>query len=280
MNRHLSIRLIIAAMTVLALGGCNGPRGAAAKDDVSAQERDTVWGVGERKSALLSYLASSNLSNAGKGEVVRKEISRLESLSNRTRSYIEEYLVLEEREAFREERKAYSHWWATQQHLSDRAIIFFWDLYAGGSAGASFQTAYLYDVENLNFEDMKDLLKSLQGQSYDIPKVRRVTSRQLEREHASIVREAEERGLPQEVINLLNGDYYLFKSWMRKRKEFSQLLPRGVAASYDRMTRVIINEHLWQYEFRFIGDEYARRQRADESYRRHFHRYDPTPGYE
>ena len=80
MNSRLSIRLFIAAMTVLALGGCNGPRGAAAKDDVSAQERDTVWGVGERKSALLSYLASSNLSNAGKGEVVRKEISRLESL--------------------------------------------------------------------------------------------------------------------------------------------------------------------------------------------------------
>ena len=280
MNRLASIRLIFAAMTVLALGGCNGPRGAAAKEDVSAQERDTVWGVGERKSALLSYLASSNLSNAGKGEVVRKEISRLESLSNRTRSYIEEYLVLDEREAFREERKAYGQWWAAQQHLSDRAIIYFWDLYAGGSAGASFQTAYLYDVENLNFEDMKDLLKSLQGQSYDIPKVRKVTSRQLEREHASIVREAEERGLPQEVINLLNGDYYLFKSWMRKRNEFSQLLPRGVAASYDRMTRVIINEHLWQYEFRFIGDEYARRQRADESYRCHFHRYDPTPGYE
>ena len=255
MNSRLSIRLIIAAMTVLALGGCNGPRGAAAKDDVSAQERDTVWGVGERKSALLSYLASSNLSNAGKGEVVRKEISRLESLSNRTRSYIEEYLVLEEREAFREERKAYSHWWAAQQHLSDRAIIFFWDLYAGGSAGASFQTAYLYDVENLNFEDMKDLLKSLQGQSYDIPKVRKVTSRQLEREHASIVREAEERGL-----------------------SHSQLLPRGIAASYDRMTRVIIDEHLWQYEVRFIGDEYARIQKGERDYaRQHFLRRGGRP---
>lgn len=278
MNRLASIRLIFAAMTVLALGGCNGPRGAAAKEDVSAQERDTVWGVGERKSALLSYLASSNLSNAGKGEVVRKEISRLESLSNRTRSYIEEYLVLDEREAFREERKAYGQWWAAQQHLSDRAIIYFWDLYAGGSAGASFQTAYLYDVENLNFEDMKDLLKSLQGQSYDIPKVRKVTSRQLEREHASIVREAEERGLPQEVINLLNGDYYLFKSWMRKRNELSQLLPRGIAASYDRMTRVIIDEHLWQYEVRFIGDEYARIQKGERDYaRQHFLRRGGRP---
>lgn len=278
MNRLASIRLIFAAMTVLALGGCNGPRGAAAKEDVSAEERDTVWGVGERKSALLSYLASSNLSNAGKGEVVRKEISRLESLSNRTRSYIEEYLVLEEREAFREERKAYGQWWAAQQHLSDMVIIYFWDLYAGGSAGASFQTAYLYDVENLNFEDMKDLLKSLQGQSYDIPKVRKVTSRQLEREHASIVREAEERGLPQEVINLLNGDYYLFKSWMRKRNELSQLLPRGIAASYDRMTRVIIDEHLWQYEVRFIGDEYARIQKGERDYtRQHILRRDGRP---
>lgn len=278
MNSRLSTRLIIAAMTVFALGGCNSPRGAIAKEDVSAQEKDTVWGVGERKSAMLSYLASSNLSNAGKGEVVRKEISRLESLSNRTRSYIEEYLVLDEREAFREERKAYGQWWAAQQHLSDRAIIYFWDLYAGGSAGASFQTAYLYDVENLNFEDMKDLLKSLQGQSYDIPKVRKVTSRQLEKEHASIVREAEERGLPQEVINLLNGDYYLFKSWMRKRNELSQLLPRGIAASYDRMTRVIIDEHIWQYEVRFIGDEYARIQKGERDYaRQHFLRRGGRP---
>lgn len=278
MNSRLSIRLIIATMIVFALGGCNSPRGAIAKEDVSVQKKDTVWGVGERKSAMLSYLASSNLSNAGKGEVVRKEISRLESLSNRTRSYIEEYLVLDEREAFREERKAYGQWWAAQQHLSNRAIIYFWDLYAGGSAGASFQTAYLYDVENLNFEDMKDLLKSLQGQSYDIPKVRKVTSRQLEREHASIVREAEERGLPQEVINLLNGDYYLFKSWMRKRNELSQLLPRGIAASYDRMTRVIIDEHLWQYEVRFIGDEYARIQKGKRDYaRQHILRRDVRP---
>lgn len=280
MNSRLSIRLIIAAMTVFALGGCNGPRGAAAKDDISAQERDTVWGVGERKSALLSYLASSNLSNVGKGEAVREESSRLSTQAARLRLSIEEHLDTDIREAFREERKAFGQWYGVQLHLSDRVIIYFWDLYAGGSAGASFQTAYLYDVENLNFEDMKDLLMSFQGQSYVIPKVRKVTPRQLEREHASIVREAEERGLPQEVINLLNGDYYLFKSWMRKRNELSQLLPRGIAASYDRMTRVIIDEHLWQYEVRFIGDEYARRQRADESYRRHFHRYDPTPGYE
>ena len=258
-------------MTVLALGGCNSPRASVAKAGVSVQERDTVWGVGERKNALLSYLASSNLSNVGKGEAVRKESSRIESISNRTRSYIEEYLVMDEREAFREERKAYSLWRGVQQHLSDRVIIAFWDLYAGGSAGASFQTAYLYDVENLNFEDMKDLLKSFQGQSYDIPKVRKVTPRQFEREHASIVREAEERGLPQEVINLLNGDYYLFKSWMRKRKELSQLLPRGIASSYDRMTRVIIDEHLWQYEVRFIADDYARQQKAEKDYaRQHF----------
>ena len=125
---------------------------------------------------------------------------------------------------------------------------------------------------------MKDLLKSLQGQSYDIPKVRKVTSRQLEREHASIVREAEERGLPQEVINLLNGDYYLFKSWMRKRNELSQLLPRGIAASYDRMTRVIIDEHLWQYEVRFIGDEYARIQKGERDHaRQHFLRRGGRP---
>lgn len=271
MNRLAYKRLIIAAMTALVLGGCNSPRGAEVKEEAPAQEGDTVWGVGERKNALLSYLASSNLSNAGKGEVVRKESSRLESISNRTRSYIEEYLVMDEREAFREEREAYSLWRSTQQHLSDRVIIYFWDLYAGGSAGASFQTAYLYDVENLNFEDVKDLLKSFQGQSYDIPKVRKVTPRQFEREHASIVREAEERGLPQEVINLLNGDYYLFKSWMRKRKELSQFLPRGIAASYDRMTRVIIDEHLWQYEVRFIADEYARIQKGEKDYaRQHF----------
>ena len=268
MNRLAYIRLIITAMTVLALGSCNSPRGAAVKEEAPAQERDTVWGVGERKNALLSYLASSNLSTVGKGEVVRKESSPIESISNRTRSYIEEYLVMDEREAFREERKAYSLWRSTRQHLSDRVIIYFWDLYAGGSAGASFQTAYLYDVENLNFEDMKDLLKSIQGQSYDIPKVRKVTPRQFEREHASIVREAEERGLPREVINLLNGDYYLFKSWMRKRKELSQLLPRGIASSYDRMTRVIIDEHLWQYEVRFIANEYARIQKGEKDYAR------------
>jgi hypothetical protein len=100
----------------------------------------------------------------------------------------------------------------------------------------------------------------------------------LEREHASIVREAEERGLPQEVINLLNGDYYLFKSWMRKRNELSQLLPRGIAASYDRMTRVIIDEHLWQYEVRFIGDEYARIQKGERDYaRQHILRRDGRP---
>jgi hypothetical protein len=65
---------------------------------------------------------------------------------------------------------------------------------------------------------------------------------------------------------------------MRKRNELSQLLPRGIAASYDRMTRVIIDEHLWQYEVRFIGDEYARIQKGERDYaRQHFLRRGGRP---
>ena len=254
------IRKVAVIMAAFALAGCNGPWGPPPEKGASAPTYD---GINARKSALLAGLASSILCNAGKGEAVREESDRLHAQASRLSSSIKELLDESVREAFVKERTAYGLWYATQRHLSDRVIIAFWDLYAGGSAGASFQTAYLYDVENVNYEDMDILHTALLGKPTAVPNVRTTTPCRLEREKGHIFREAEERKLPGEVVAILNRDYHLFKLWMDSRDELSRLLPQGTAVSYGQMTRLIITEHLRQYETRFIGENNAANKQDD-----------------
>ena len=255
-NRILTgflIGILLLPMT----GGCRcseKPRQGSARYE-TALILESVF----RKDTLLTSLAAAGLSNAGKGEVVISETVRLRARSAVLEDEVRELLTEDQLKAFKEERNEFYQWKVIQHNITGTVIPIVWDIYAGGSAGASFQTIYLYDIENLNHDDMENLLFHLRKPS---GKVTQMVYPSLE-PFVQVVDRFLTATLPRISNDLFKGNYHFFinydrtafSSWIESREKLTRLLPMPTAAVYTRMTQVIIDEHTTQYLECFIGDD-------------------------
>ena len=212
-----------------------------------------------RKDTLLTSLATAGLSNAGKGEVVTSETVRLRARAAALEVGVKDLLTGDQLKAFCEERTTYHQWNSLQQEIAGKVIPILWDIYAGGSAGGSFQTVYLYDIENLNHDDMENLIFHLRKPSGKVTQMvypsfepfMEMTDRFL---NATLPKVSEGPDY-QTCLYTVTHDMTLFPNWIESRERLTRLLPWPTAAVYARMTQLIIDEHTTQYGKCFIGNE-------------------------
>lgn len=212
-----------------------------------------------RKDSLIMSLASSNLSNASKGEVVTNETIRLRDSASYIQSAIRQLLKDDILQAFDMEREAYRRWNEVQQDLSLWVIPYYWEKYSGGSAGGSFQIVYLYDIENLNFEDLDILRHSLAGTMIDVPHKPIVTCEQVAKERDLIVWKAIPHDLlnyeERKVYSILHNDIEMLERWIMSREKLAHLLPEESARLYERITNEIMSEHYSRYLGTFTNNK-------------------------
>jgi hypothetical protein len=248
---------LIGILLLPMAGGCRcseRPRQGSARYE-TALILESVF----RKDTLLTSLATAGLSNSGKGEVVISETVRLRARAAALEEEVKELLTGDQLKAFCEERTTYHQWDSLQQEIAGKVIPILWDIYAGGSAGGSFQTVYLYDIENLNHDDMENLIFHLKKPSGKATQMvypsfepfMDATDRFL----TATLRRASEGPDHQTFLHTVTHDMTLFPDWIESRERLTRLLPWPTAAVYARMTQLIIDGHTAQYGKCFIGDD-------------------------
>ena len=227
------------------------------------QDTDTIEIISlrtiNRKDSLIRSLYSSDFSNASKGEVVTFETIRLRDSSACIQSAIQ-YLIKDDTLlAFNEEREAYRRWNEIQKGLIQWVIPYYWEEYSGGSAGGSFQVIYLYDIENLNFEDLDILRHSLAGTKFNVPSTQIVTCDQVAKERDLIVWKTIPHDLlnyeERQVYSILHNDIEMLQRWIMSREKLAHLLPNEPARLYEKITNVILNEHYSRYLGAFTNNK-------------------------
>ena len=257
-----SILFILGTFAMIGLTGCrcSTTENMTREQKVSEVIAETRLESEIRKDSLIQYLQASDLCNACKGNVITEESLKLRWLAQTTQTEIEGLLKDDVLLAFQNERAAYQEWNDHQKQMSDIVVSTLWDTFAGGSAGGSFQVVYLYDIENLNFEDMEYLLFHL----LDLPGETRENSslpsiEQFREQWNLVVRHIlpiiQNESDYKKVLFIIAKDAHLFSKWIEYRERLTRVLPQEVAIAYTRITGAIISNHSSKYRKSFIGDE-------------------------
>jgi len=225
--------------------------------------------VHQRKSELFVE-AQQYVSNAEKEVFVTNATVAFDDTAATFQAKIREVLPRRIVDAYKAERGIYSAWYAFQQTVSLEVISDLWELYAGGSAGGSFQVIHLYDIANTNATEQEILYsaiaeKSFPERCYENASFEQIDStraqlclefRNLYSQHEKIGSEGYPtvKNVPEQLDSLLDTDVELFKKWMSARDALEPLLDKGVRYLYSSHTAYW--KHLYQrnYQERFIRE--------------------------
>lgn len=257
-----SILYILGTCAMVGLTGCrcSTTENITQEQKVSEVITETMLESEIRKDSLIQYLQASDLCNACKGNVITEESLKLRWLAQTTQTEIEGLLKDDVLLAFQNERAAYQKWNDHQKQMSDIVVSTLWDTFAGGSAGGSFQVVYLYDIENLNFEDMEYLLFHLLDLSGKTRENSSLPSIEQFREQWDLVvwhilPNIQNESDYKKVLYIIAKDAHLFSEWVECRERFARVLPHDIAVAYERITGAIISDHSSKYRKSFIGYE-------------------------
>ncbi len=225
--------------------------------------------VHQRKSELFVG-ARQYVSNAEKEEFVTNAIEALDDTAATFQAKLLEVLSRRVVDAYKAERGFYSAWYAFQQTVSLEVISDLWELYAGGSAGGSFQVIHLYDIANTNATEQEILYgaiveKSFPEMCYENASFEQIdsTKAQLCLEFRNLYSQHENIGLeglpavnnePEHLDTLLDADVELFKKWMSARDALEPLLGKGIRELYASHTAYWRYVYQKNYQERFIGE--------------------------
>ena len=207
--------------------------------------------------------------NAEKCEFVSNAIIGLDSAAISLESEISNVLTADARDAYKAERESFAAWYLYQRIISDEVIGDIYQLYAGGSAGASFALRHLFDIANACASEQQILYEALTKQSlagfYD----GNATFRQIDSAKVELCADIRRlfyqfedigsKGYP--VVNntpsqlgaFLDRDLDLFGIWIADRKVLEPLLKEGVSELYASNTAYWLNLCLRKYQEGFIS---------------------------
>ena len=218
----------------------------------------------------MSVEALQYFSNAEKKGFVTNATVALDDTAEAFQAKIQGVLPRSVISAYKAERSCFSAWYAYQQTVSQEVVGDLWELYAGGSAGSSFQAMHLYDIANANAAEQEILYGAMAGKSspemccehasfrqIDSAKVQLCLEfRGLYSQHENIGPEGwpEVTIVPEKLDTLLDTDVELFGKWMSARDALEPLLDEGVRdlyASHTAYWRYVCRKN---YQERFIGE--------------------------
>ena len=205
--------------------------------------------VAGRKSEMIAGTEQC-FSNVEKGEFVANATIGLKDSALVYQSLLLNALSDDVIEAYKEERESFDEWNEYHKVISDVVIGDIWELLAGGSAGASFQTGYLYDVANTNATDLTILYEAIANKSLAGINKEKASIQQLDSTISDLKAAIRERydliqkvgqdspfiNTPSELDAFLDKDKELFKNWMAKRDAFELCLRDGTRECYASNT--------------------------------------------
>lgn len=181
---------------------------------------------------------------------------------------------------FVKERDAFLDWRAWQDTVALELIGAIWDLWHGGSAGGTWQEAYLRKMDALCQKDVesKDLI--LSGRMPNMRVHGTVSLKDIEAEMQGILSNIDSRFLDwreagtgrievpdyydfgleikPKMAKIMKRDMRLLRKWVNARNRLSRTLPASQQELFDNLTNEILHWILWQYRTRFIQDTLPR----------------------
>lgn len=172
-------------------------------------------------------------------------------------------------QAYKAERAAYDAWKSYQGTVSFDVIGDVWQLYVGGSAGASYEYRHHYDITNINATEQQILYNALLKWSFSTPchlnaTLGQIDSAQIQmcsdiRHVYHLKRESREdydcpiiSHSPDQLKAVLK-DLELFKNWMAAREALAPLLKKEVRELYESGTSYWIHTCMLAFQGYFIG---------------------------
>lgn len=215
-----------------------------------------------RKEALISTL-SQYYSNIEKNSAVSEATRGLE---DSTKVYQDKtcYLLEEKaRAAYEKEREAFMAWFSFQDSVSWNVVDDIWNMYVGGTAGASLCTSYLYDIANVNLTEQSILYHTLSKHLFATPSGKIATIEELIRakelvvdelkrwdsvvDEDSYLREYVEHS-PVQINAILEEDIKLFQRWISERDRLELSLPKTVQSVFSSCSYYWIGERISCYK--------------------------------
>ncbi len=225
--------------------------------------------VNLRRSEMLSK-AQQNPSNAGKEDYISSATVAQDDAAITFQSKVLTVLLPDAADAYKVERESFAAWYAYQQIISEEIIGDIWELYAGGSAGGSFQLIHLYDIGNANATEQEVLYNVLAGKSFpeichenvSFPQIDSTKAqfcsefRYLYSQHEDIGHNGwpAVKNTPGQLDAMLDTDLDLFKKWLFARDALEDFLDEGVSDLYASHTAFWRYLYQKNYQERFIGE--------------------------
>lgn len=179
-------------------------------------------------------------------------------------------LKAEALDAYKKERGSFSAWYEYQNTISEEVIGDIWELYAGGSAGGTFQEGHLYDIAKANASEQAALYEALIKRPSNNQCGVSVTMQQIESAKEKLVTDYSELysqyenigpdgwpkvdNTPIQISEYLDKDLALFNKWMTDREMLESLLKRKLRTYYESLSADWKNLYLQKYKEHFIHE--------------------------
>lgn len=173
-------------------------------------------------------------------------------------------------DAYKKEREAFSAWYEFQNTISEEVIGDIWELYAGGSAGWTFQEGHLYDIAKANASEQVALYEALIKRPSNNQCRVEVTMQQIESAKEKLVTDYSELysqyenigpdgwpkvdNTPIQISEYLDKDLALFNKWMTDREMLESLLKRKLRTYYESLSADWKSLYLQKYKEHFIHE--------------------------
>ena len=166
--------------------------------------------------------------------------------------------------------RSFSAWYEYQNTISEEVVSDIWELYAGGSAGGTFQERHLYDIAKANASEQAALYEALIKRPSNNQCRVEVTMQQIESAKEKLVTDYSELysqyenigpdgwpkvdNTPTQISEYLDKDLALFNKWMADREILESLLKRKLRTYYESLSADWKSLYLNKYNEHFIHE--------------------------
>lgn len=214
--------------------------------------------VKQRENLMLSDMRQY-LINVEKGEFLDSCTKALDDTADFYRTKIISTLSSSALEAYKTERESYDAWRAFQATISSEVVSDVYQLYAGGSAGASFEMRHHYDIANINATEQEIFYDALSNTSFAVPYKDDATFCQIDSAKIQMCTDIRDMyyqhddigpdgypvvcNTPEKIKSFIDKDFELFQKWMTDREKLASLLTKKVRVIYE--TNTAYWRHVW-----------------------------------
>lgn len=154
-------------------------------------------------------------------------------------------------------------WYSFQDSVSWNVVGDMWNMYVGGTAGASLCTSILYDIANINLTEQSILYHALSKHLFATPSGKSATIEEFIRTKELVVDELKRwdsvvdedsyqreyvEHSPDQINAILEEDIKLFQRWISERDRLELSLPKTVQRVFSFCSYYWIDERMSCYK--------------------------------